>query len=72
MAVNAQFFSAAFFYISFLKDANTSHNTAATIQPNPFWFWEKYLYIIAVYFFKYKVFNKKKKNYRFMNRMVTL
>ena len=46
MAVNAQFFSAAFFYISFLKDANTSHNTAATIQPNPFWFWENiYIYV---------------------------
>ena len=43
VAVNAKvFFSAAFFYISSLKDENTGHNAAATIQPNPFWFWEKY------------------------------
>ena len=40
MAVNAKGFSAAFFHISSLKNANTSNNTAATIQPNPFWFWE--------------------------------
>ena len=38
MAVNARDFSAAFFHISSLKNANT----AASKQPNSFWFWEKY------------------------------
>ena len=47
MAVNAKGFSAAFFHISSLKNANTSNNTAATIQPNPFWFWENLLYVRA-------------------------
>ena len=42
MAVNAKDFSAAFFHISSLKNANTSNNTAASKQPNLFWFWEKY------------------------------
>ena len=42
MAVNANDFSAAFFHISSLKNANTSNNTAASKQPNLFWFWEKY------------------------------
>ena len=43
MAVNAKDFSAAFFsYQFFKKNANTSNNTAASKQPNLFWFWEKY------------------------------
>ena len=42
MAVNAKDFSAAIFHISSLKNANTSNNTAASKQPNLFWFWEKY------------------------------
>ena len=42
MAVNAKDFSAAFFHISYLKNANTRNNTAASKQPNLFWFWEKY------------------------------
>ena len=36
-----QRFSAAFFHISSLKNANTSNDTAASKQPNSFWFWEK-------------------------------
>ena len=44
MAVNAKDFSAAFFHISSLKNANTRNNTAASKQPNLFWFWEKYTY----------------------------
>ena len=43
MAVNAKNFSAAFFHISSLKNANTRNNTAASKQPNLFWFWD-YLY----------------------------
>ena len=46
MAVNAKDFSAAFFHISSLKNANTSNNTAASKQPNLFWFWEKYINIL--------------------------
>ena len=42
------FFSAAFFYISSLKDENTGYNTAATIQPNPFWFWENLYVCISI------------------------
>ena len=42
MAVNAKDFSAAFFHIRSLKNANTRNNTAASKQPNLFWFWEKY------------------------------
>ena len=42
MAVNAKDFSAAFFHISSLKNANTRNNNAASKQPNLFWFWEKY------------------------------
>ena len=42
VAVNAKDFSAAFFHISSLKNANTRNNTAASKQPNIFWFWEKY------------------------------
>ena len=34
--------SAAYFHISSLKNANTSNDTAASKQPNSFWFWEKY------------------------------
>ena len=41
MAVNAKDFSAAFFHISSLKNANTRNNTAASKQPNLFWFWGK-------------------------------
>ena len=33
-----------FFSYQFFKNANIGVNTAASIQPNPFWFWEKYLY----------------------------
>ena len=42
MAVNAKDFSAAFFHINSLKNSNTRNNTAASKQPNLFWFWEKY------------------------------
>ena len=45
MAVNAKDFSAAFFHISSLKNANTRNNTAASKQPNLFWFWEKLSYL---------------------------
>ena len=45
MAVKAKDFSAAFFHISSLKNANTRNNTAASKQPNLFWFWEKFIYI---------------------------
>ena len=31
-----------FFSYQFFKNANIGVNTAASIQPNPFWFWEKY------------------------------
>ena len=41
-----QRFSAAFFHISSLKNANTSNDTAASKQPNSFWFWEKLSYIL--------------------------
>ena len=50
MAVNANDFSAAFFHISSLKNANTNNNTAASKQPNLFWFWEKfcmYLFLVS-------------------------
>ena len=49
VAVNAKDFSAAFFHISSLKNANTSNNTAASKQPNSFWFWENiYIYDLAL------------------------
>ena len=48
MAVNAKDFSAAFFHISSLKNANTRNNTAASKQPNLFWFWEKSIYILSL------------------------
>ena len=52
MAVNAKDFSAAFFHISSLKNANTSNNAAASKQPNLFWFWEieRYRYIDTSFF----------------------
>ena len=60
MAVNAKDFSAAFFHISSLKNANTRNNTAASKQPNLFWFWEKYhdfFHIIRTFYkFTLKVF----------------
>ena len=31
-----------FFSYQFFKSANIGVKTAASIQPNPFWFWEKY------------------------------
>ena len=43
VAVIAKFDCRVFCHINSLKDKIS--NTAATIQPNPFWFWEKYYYI---------------------------
>ena len=40
MAVIAKFDCRVFCHINSLEDKIS--NTAATIQPNPFWFWEKY------------------------------
>ena len=54
VAVNAKDFSAAFFHISSLKNANTRNNTAASKQPNLFWFWEKYIYIYMTLFFHFR------------------
>ena len=47
VAVIAKFDCRVFCHINSFKDKIS--NTAATIQPNPFWFWEKYEYI-DVYF----------------------
>ena len=47
VAVNAKDFSAAFFHISSLKNANTRSNTAASKQPNLFWFWEKFMIFLS-------------------------
>ena len=47
MAVNANDFSAAFFHISSLKNANTNNNTAASKQPNLFWFWDLLIYLFV-------------------------
>ena len=51
MAVNVKDFSAAFFHISSLKNANTRNNTAASKQPNLFWFWEKLFIFYTVNLF---------------------
>ena len=40
VAVIAKFDCHVFCHINSLEDKIS--NTAATIQPNPFWFWEKY------------------------------
>ena len=42
VAVIAKFDCRFFCHINSLEDKIS--NTAATIQPNPFWFWEKYHY----------------------------
>ena len=39
-ASDSQSQAAAFFSYQFFKSANIGLNTAASIQPNPFWFWE--------------------------------
>ena len=37
-----------FFSYQFFKNAKIGvFNTAASIQPNPFWFWEKYTYTVS-------------------------
>ena len=40
-ASDSQSQAAAFFSYQFFKNANIGVKTAASIQPNPFWFWEK-------------------------------
>ena len=44
MAVIAKFDCRVFCHINSLEDKIS--NTAATIQPNPFWFWENIIYIL--------------------------
>ena len=43
VALIAKFDCRVFCHINSLEDKIS--NTAATIQPNSFWFWEKFLYI---------------------------